>query len=253
MAALLVAAAVCSKPVPTGKSKYPRSYVFLLADPIDRIFLSPAMLDPLADLCRALRLSPNSVTAANALLATGATFLQYHGSFRLAAPLWVIVHLLDNLDGHFARRHQMCSKFGAWFDPFADVYASACFLASLLLTATELDLGRRICSFIVGTVAVLACLMFSEVDEVIRGLTKPTDILLVKAGLVKPQMDERQWLQVAQVLGVCFGVGSVRVGFCMAVAFVHFEMLSVPPCPILLLLLVLAERLWCISALSSAA
>ena len=109
-----------STALPAPERRYPRSYFYERADPIDKLTLDPRLLDSLARAARAVKLTPNAITVLSAIAAVLSGWLIYSGQVALAFPPWAAHQLLDNLDGYMARKYKLCSKLGAFADEFVD-------------------------------------------------------------------------------------------------------------------------------------
>lgn len=79
---------------------------------------------PLASVLLATPLTPNQVTCLSLLSGLAAGWLFSYGHTKtsiVAALLYVLACLLDNCDGEIARKKNLGSAFGAWFDIGADL------------------------------------------------------------------------------------------------------------------------------------
>jgi phosphatidylglycerophosphate synthase len=88
---------------------------------LNRVFSAP-----LARLLLATPLTPNHVTCLSLASGIGAGCLFSVGRFETsvaAALLYVLACLFDNCDGEIARKKNLGSAFGAWFDIGADLIA----------------------------------------------------------------------------------------------------------------------------------
>jgi len=92
--------------------------ITLLPEPLKKAFLE--FIDPVADGLIRAGLTPNTITTLSiiVLLGSGAAFAI--GQLRLGAALLLFSGLLDLLDGKVARRGNMSSRFGAFYDSSMD-------------------------------------------------------------------------------------------------------------------------------------
>ena len=98
-------------------------------NPIDRVFIWAS--NEAAPLFKSLGATPNIITTLSvvaSLLAARSVMSSKKASFTLWA---VLAYFFDCLDGHFARRYDMCSKFGDYYDHITDwLYYGVLFYAA---------------------------------------------------------------------------------------------------------------------------
>lgn len=86
----------------------------------DRIKNLRRVFDPFIDILIKLKVTPNMLTLFGFLLAIAAGFLYSKGYFIAGALLLVASGINDTFDGQLARRANLVSKFGAFFDSTTD-------------------------------------------------------------------------------------------------------------------------------------
>lgn len=96
-----------------------------LDDPIDNLFkpICEAVSPPL----KSCGHTPNLITTYSLITGVAACYALYKGHFVWFAVLFMISYFFDCLDGYFARKYQMTSKFGDTYDHAKD------FLVGILL------------------------------------------------------------------------------------------------------------------------
>jgi CDP-diacylglycerol--glycerol-3-phosphate 3-phosphatidyltransferase len=90
----------------------------LLPEPLKKGFLEG--IDPLADGLIKAGLTPNRITTLSTFLIVAAGGAYALGGLRLGGALLLLSGLFDLLDGKVARRGNLASKFGAFFDSSMD-------------------------------------------------------------------------------------------------------------------------------------
>jgi phosphatidylglycerophosphate synthase len=87
-------------------------------NPIDNIFL---------DICENFSLffkntghTPNIITTYSLFFGILSIYYLYINNFKLFALFFIISYFFDCLDGHFARKYNMVTKFGDYYDHFTD-------------------------------------------------------------------------------------------------------------------------------------
>ena len=90
-------------------------------NPIDDILIS--LCDPLSDVLRRLFpwLTPNMITTVGMLFGFLTFYFILKHNYVLAFCMFWISYFLDCLDGYYARKYKMMSKFGDFYDHIRDV------------------------------------------------------------------------------------------------------------------------------------
>jgi len=96
-----------------------RKIPYELDNPIDNFMLSYCG-DPLMDRLYKLGVTPNMITTVGNVFRGLSVYFLYSGRKELFLILYVVGYYFDCLDGHFARRYNMCSKFGDFYDHISD-------------------------------------------------------------------------------------------------------------------------------------
>jgi CDP-diacylglycerol--glycerol-3-phosphate 3-phosphatidyltransferase len=101
----------------------------LLPEPLKNAFLE--WIDPVADWFIRQGLSPNTITTLSifVLAASGTAF--GFGALRIGAALLLVSGLFDLLDGKVARRGNMTTKFGAFYDSTMDRLGEAALFSGI--------------------------------------------------------------------------------------------------------------------------
>jgi len=84
-----------------------------------------AHLEPVADLCITLGLSPNQISLLSLIFGLGCAISYMGGDFFLGSTLLLISAILDLIDGSVARKKGMQTKFGAVVDWIIDKYVDS--------------------------------------------------------------------------------------------------------------------------------
>jgi len=87
-------------------------------NPVDQLLLKAC--DVMAPPLKSLAFTPNLITTICVVTSYLAAKAIYHGN-KTAFVFWAVAaYFLDCLDGHFARKYDMCSVFGDYYDHFTD-------------------------------------------------------------------------------------------------------------------------------------
>lgn len=91
-----------------------------LENPIDNGLIDLA--EDLAPLHKQLNMTPNMLTTISLLLAFLSAGLIYNEYYKLGAIVFLSSYFYDILDGHYARKYDMVTRFGDYYDHFADIF-----------------------------------------------------------------------------------------------------------------------------------
>lgn len=69
---------------------------------------------------RKIGLTPNHVTFLSALSALISLYYFYKGEYKIAALFWLLNYFFDCVDGYMARKYDMITKVGDYFDHITD-------------------------------------------------------------------------------------------------------------------------------------
>ena len=78
------------------------------------------IVDPLSKVASCLNLTPNDLTTISLLFGIAAIYFLYKHRRHLFVVCFLLFYLFDCLDGYYARKYGMCSKFGDYYDHIKD-------------------------------------------------------------------------------------------------------------------------------------
>lgn len=90
-----------------------------LDNPIDNYLIS--ICEYSSEFFKNINLTPNILTTISLLLAIMSVILFYYDYYFFSAIIFFISYLFDCYDGHFARKYNMMSRFGCYYDHVADI------------------------------------------------------------------------------------------------------------------------------------
>lgn len=102
-------------------------------NPIDRAFI--AMSDVVAPYAKYIGATPNLVTTLSVIMGALASYTIWKGGNKTNFVFWsLLAYFFDCLDGHMARKYDMCSKFGDYYDHLSDwLYYGLLFYAAFVV------------------------------------------------------------------------------------------------------------------------
>lgn len=88
-------------------------------NPIDIILIK--ISQKLGPVFYKLNFTPNMITTLSLLSTLIGIYYIYNGSYRIGAVLYFIGYFFDCMDGNYARRYNMTTKFGDYYDHIGDM------------------------------------------------------------------------------------------------------------------------------------
>ena len=99
-------------------------------NPLDNILIG--ISDSLCPLFKKLGFTPNGITTLSLIFGLAAVYALYKGKVWGFAILYFISYFFDNMDGHYARKYGMTSKFGDYYDHIKDIVVVLVLLGVLI-------------------------------------------------------------------------------------------------------------------------
>ncbi len=97
-------------------NKIPEEY----ENPVDILLLK--LVDTQLDFYKSLCLTPNILTTFSLVAGLYSAYMIYTGDFIVGSILYMVAYYFDCADGKFARKFNMTSKFGDYYDHISDVF-----------------------------------------------------------------------------------------------------------------------------------
>ena len=88
-------------------------------NPLDNILINIA--DNLCPIAYKYKFTPNILTTISLILCGISALLLLNSYYFIAALFFLISYYFDCMDGHFARKYNMVTKFGDYYDHLADI------------------------------------------------------------------------------------------------------------------------------------
>ena len=172
--------------------------------------LTTYLEEPTANLLSKMRINPNQITFLGIFFGVGASVAVTNGKFVLAGSLIFVNGFLDLMDGALARKLNMKSKRGAFFDSVADRLNEAVVLMGLSIYFLRF-LDQPLVPVILVVVSLTGSLVTSYMRARMEGLghqgspgffTRAERVFVVMVGLLVSRPIEMLWvLSVGTILG----------------------------------------------------
>ena len=140
---------------PTSEGKKGRKSDPEYDDPVDFQLIN--LVELLGPYFYRMGLSPNVFTTLSLIFAIASCYFLVSRAFLIAGVCWFINYFFDCVDGNFARRYNMTSEFGDWYDHISDwiTYLLMCYC--VLITCKDMLVGVTIITLLTLSTAI-ACL-----------------------------------------------------------------------------------------------
>ena len=142
-------------------------------NPLDNILIN--ISDSLCPLFKKLGFTPNGITTLSLIFGLAAVYALYKGKVWGFAILYFISYFFDNMDGHYARKYGMTSKFGDYYDHIKDIVVVLVLLGVLI---TRNRCSRKVWITAGAILAVAFVLMSAQLgcqEKIYKSTPDPTD------------------------------------------------------------------------------
>lgn len=144
--------------------------------------------------------TPNVVTTISILIGMLSAAAVYHQQFAVGAALFVIAYYLDCVDGKLARKYNLVTAFGDYYDHFGDVFKFALVAYALYHTTNKkLSPSQHTYKTIV---VILSCFLFLQIgyQETLYSQSDSNTLSLFRTLVSTDSFPERS-IQITKYLG----------------------------------------------------
>lgn len=113
-------------------------------------------------------ITPNMITTMSLLIGISAVYAFTKQYFFLSASLFILAYLMDCMDGNYARKYNMVTKFGDYYDHVADVI-KIIFMTYVVVTSMHVTHHEKILFISTTIILFLACQVQLGCQERIYG------------------------------------------------------------------------------------
>jgi len=131
-----------------------------LENPLDNVFID--LGEFLSEYFRALNLTANDLTTISFITGMYAVYLFAYEKYALSAIFYMISYIFDCFDGNYARKYNMMSKFGDYYDHISDyiINGAMIFLISRKFLELENDNPKKYIPLVMIPLTILMLLHF---------------------------------------------------------------------------------------------
>lgn len=155
-------------------------------NPIDNLLYKIVeVLDPIF---YKLNFTPNMITTLSLITGLISGYFYYKNSL-LCIPFYIISYLLDGSDGYFARKHNMTSEFGDYYDHISDIVKGIIIVQLIYLKSKKYKL------IIILIIWILSLLMYYHLSlqELVYDKQDKSYALNILNKYIKLNKDNIRW------------------------------------------------------------
>lgn len=118
-------------------------------NPIDNLILD--VVERIMPIFKYLHFTPNTLTTISFILGIWSIHLMHNDRFKEASIVYFISYVFDCCDGHYARKYNMISTFGDYYDHFTDVVIFVGIMYTLFVKQKQSgkNMGRYACVVVI--------------------------------------------------------------------------------------------------------
>ena len=168
-----------------------------------------------------LNFTPNDITTLSLITGLASVYFLYKQNIVLFSILWIVSYFFDCLDGHFARKYDMVTKFGDLYDHVKDISVL------LLLTIVSFIIFRQKKYFYHAFVVIIIFLILSNIhltcqQTLYKGANSNDEFLdFLKYIYIKLGINDENCKEVIQYTKY-FGVGTLHLIVVFSTLFLTF-------------------------------
>lgn len=142
-------------------------------NPLDNILIN--ISDHLCPFFKKLGFTPNGITTLSLLFGLVSIFCLYKGWIWSFAILYFISYFFDNMDGHYARKYNMTSKFGDYYDHLKDIIVVIALIVVLIIRNRCSRKVWIISGIVVGIAFILMTAQLGCQEKIYKKTDDPND------------------------------------------------------------------------------
>jgi phosphatidylglycerophosphate synthase len=131
--------------------------------PVDNFYLK-YIVDPLNPFFKSIGMTPNGLTTISGIFGFLSVYYVYKSKYKLAALFFLISYIFDVFDGNFARKYNMVTVFGDWFDHVKDV-SVVISLAFVIFMKKDIKKSFKIKIFIIASLLFITTNFYMVLQE----------------------------------------------------------------------------------------
>ena len=130
-------------------------------NPIDNLLLDMAI--PMNTFLYTLKFTPNMLTTISLLLSLLGSYSIFYKYYKIGALLLFIGYFFDCADGNFARKYNMVSKYGDYYDHISDSFKII--ILYVIILCSNLKFNNKVIFIIVNIVFIILSIIHLGCQE----------------------------------------------------------------------------------------
>jgi len=119
--------------------------------PVDNLLYY--LVQPISTICKKLNITPNMITSISIVFGILAIYFLYKNKFLQFTIMFCLYYLLDIVDGYHARKYNMCSKLGDYYDHTRDAIILTSVSSIILYRFYKLKMWKSMGIFIASIIS----------------------------------------------------------------------------------------------------
>jgi len=183
-----------------------------IENPLDTILIN--MADDVSPVFKKYKFTPNEITTISILMQIFSSYLLLNDYYYFSALFHLVAYFFDCLDGHYARKYNMETKFGDYYDHISDTFKFAILFYSLYYVNSEkfFKVIPIIIFFLVLSLIHLGCQEKYFVESNSESLTMLKNICPTKQENTKKELKLTRF----------FGCGTLQMACALAIIYYKY-------------------------------
>ena len=124
-----------------------------MENPLDSLLVD--ICEPVSRVLKKLNFTPNMITTIGLIIGLISIYFIIKRKYAIGVVLFIICYFFDCLDGYYARKYDMVTRFGDYYDHFRDLFICITILIILYIRYKELKLETF---FVLCIIILILCL-----------------------------------------------------------------------------------------------
>ena len=131
-----------------------------LDNPVDNLCI--VISEQLSEIFHKFNFSPNQLTTISLLMGLLSLYMYIQGLYLISAVFFFIQYLFDCFDGYYARKYDMVTRFGDYYDHFKDVIIAILIIIPIIINYNSQNNYKKCLPYVLilfffGSVIHLGC------------------------------------------------------------------------------------------------
>ncbi len=188
-----------------------------LDNPIENIFVE--LGDHLSEYFRAIYLTPNDLTSVSFITGIYSVYLFTQKKYITSAIFYMISFAFDCFDGNYARKYNMTTKFGDYYDHISDWIINGAIIFLIIKKYLKLQNNnlKKYVPLALIPITILMSIHFGCQEKYYNGDSEKNEFLAYSKPMCP--VDNRDELEKTLKFSRFFGPGTFTLSICLIILF----------------------------------